>query len=185
MSKRTVVGILLVLIIFLIFGVTFFLVDFNLVVRNNDPKLSFRTNIYDEGNTREYIGLGYKIIRYNIGSDNSINKFGTWFLIYDQNLNVKEDDANMSNPNGTYDIVGEIISMEEKELSLNIKSNSNESRYDEAIVKINSNTIITKSQKQIYRKDLKVGNKVRVNFTGIVTKSIPPQAIASTIVVEE
>lgn len=184
MSKRTVIRIISILIVIVIFGVTFFLVDFNLVVRNNEPRLSVATNVYDNGVTKEYVGLGYKIIRYNIKTENSVNKFGTWFLMYDPDLYVKEEESIKLNKNDTYDIIGEIISFDEEELSLYIESDSSESNYDEAKVKVTSNTIITKSNKEIYIKDLKVGNKVKIKITGIVTKSIPPQAIALNIIVE-
>lgn len=183
MSKRTVIGIISILMVIAIFGVTFFLVDFNLVLRNNEPILSINTNVYDNGTTKEYVGLGYKIIRYNIKTENLVNKFGTWLLMYDYNFCIKEENIE-SNKNDTYDIIGEIISFDEKELSLYVKSNSSESNYNEAIVRVSSNTIIKKNNKEIYIKDLKAGNKVKIKFTGIVTYSIPPQAIASRIIVE-
>ena len=121
MSKRTVIGIILVLIVLLIFSVTFFLVDFNLVVRNNEPKLCINIKVYNDGATKEYVGLGYKIIRYNTESENLVNKFGTWFLAYDETLNVKDDNKGMTNPSGTYDIVGEITSFDEKDQNLQEK----------------------------------------------------------------
>lgn len=86
MSRKTIITILVIIIVLLILGVTAFLVDFNLVVRNNEPKLSININTYDNGNSKEYIGLGYKIIRYNISSNKELVKFGFWDLYYDSSL---------------------------------------------------------------------------------------------------
>ena len=139
-------------------------------------------NTCDEGTTKEYLGLGYKIIRYNIQSDSSVNKFGTWFMMYDPDFVIKSDFS--SNDYITYDIIGEIVTFDEKELFIEVVSNSSNSNYERAIVKLDSNTIIKKDNKEINIKNFKVGDNVKVVFNGMVTRSIPPQAVALTMIVQ-
>lgn len=47
------------------------------------PFLAIRTKAYDDGGTKEYYGLGYKVIKYNqkIGRRDTV--LGTWSLKYD------------------------------------------------------------------------------------------------------
>ena len=182
MSKRSVIMLFTVIIVLAIFGVTFFLVDFNLVVRNQEPKLCINTNTDTEFNTKEYIGLGYKIIRYNIGSENAENKFGTWLLAYDSSLNKKEEKESNVNYSSKYDIIGEITAYNQKELIINVKSNSQASKYEEAEVKINSNTFITKDSKEYYKNNIKVGDMVRIKFMQVdLVNGSKVEAIASSI----
>ena len=186
MSKRSVIMLFTIIIILAIFGVTFFLVDFNLVVRNQEPKLCINLNSNNEYNTKEYIGLGYKIIRYNIGSKNAINKFGTWFLTYDNSLNKKEKKESNVNYSSTYDVIGEVTAYNQKDLILNVKSDSESSKYEEAEVKISSSTFITKNSKEYYKNNIKVGDKVRIKFMQIDSvNDSKVEAIASNIEVME
>ena len=43
------------------------------------PFLAIRTKVYDDGGTKEYYGLGYKVIKYNqeIGRRDTV--LGSWF----------------------------------------------------------------------------------------------------------
>ena len=47
------------------------------------PFLAIRTKVYDDGGTKEYYGLGYKVIKYNqkIGRRDTI--IGSWSIKYD------------------------------------------------------------------------------------------------------
>ncbi len=86
MEKKTVKKICVIIILLILLGVTFFLVDFNLVVRKNEPKMCININIYNNGITKEYLGIGYKIVRYNIGTINETYRIGFLDLLYDKNL---------------------------------------------------------------------------------------------------
>jgi beta-N-acetylhexosaminidase len=59
--------------------------------------------------------------------------------------------------------------------------------YDKASIKIDSNTVITKGLigKEIYTSKIKIGDKVEVKFTGLVAESYPVQAVAKSINVIE
>ena len=176
MSRKTIVIFLVIIIALIVLCVTAFLVDFNLVVRNNEPKLCINVNTYDNGVTKEYMGLGYKIIRYNIASNEEIAKFGFLDLSYDSSLNSKIEDIVSK-----HYMIGFITEFDKSNMQFMIKSNSDMSSYDEALVKISSSTLVTKDSKQYMKNDLKVGNEVKIEFSGIATRSIPPQITASRI----
>jgi hypothetical protein len=51
--------------IFLICPVLFFTVDLSLAKLNKPPLFAITTAMYKDGGTKEYKGLGYKVIDYN------------------------------------------------------------------------------------------------------------------------
>lgn len=186
MSKRTTIYLAVILLVIAIFGFTFFLVDFNLAVRGDLPKLSLKAVEYNDGNSLCYVGIGYKIIIYNIDLEERQIKCGTYFLTHDPDLEVAknslEDDENAKN--NKY-IIGEITEIYKNGgLQILVKSTSKDSLYNEALVNVLSSTVITKEKSNIYKNDLKVGDKVKISIDGIATKSIPPQVSALEIEVE-
>ncbi len=186
MTKRTTIYLLVVILVIAVFGITFFLVDFNLSVRGNVPRLSVKTSEYNDGNTVMYTGLGYKIVKYNIGSSEEKVKCGTWLLMHDPNLDIEQNNQNEnSNESLKNYMIGEITKIYDENgnegFKILVKSNTELSAYNETLVNISSNTIITKEKNIIYKKDLKIGDKVEIKFSGIATKSIPPQITALKI----
>ena len=186
MTKRTTIYLLVVILVIAVFGITFFLVDFNLSVRGNVPRLSVKTSEYNDGNTVMYTGLGYKIVKYNIGSSEEKVKCGTWLLMHDPNLDIEQNNQNEnSNESLKNYMIGEITKIYDENgnegFKILVKSNTELSAYNETLVNISSNTIITKEKNTIYKKDLKIGDKVEIKFSGIATRSIPPQITALNI----
>ena len=55
----------LILGVFLIVWAIFFITDFVLAQNNKAPVFGVRTSILKDGGTKEYYGLGYKVIKYN------------------------------------------------------------------------------------------------------------------------
>ncbi|CEG26238.1 hypothetical protein [Bacillus sp. B-jedd] len=53
----------LLLVIFTL--VLFFSVDYNLAKNNKPPVFAINTEIYKDGGTKEYQGIGYKVLDYN------------------------------------------------------------------------------------------------------------------------
>lgn len=187
MSKRTTIYLAVILLVIVIFGFTFFLVDFNLAVRGDLPKLSVKAVEYNDGNSLCYVGIGYKIIIYNTHLEERQIKCGTYFLTYDPDLdsgNTKDIDVAQGE---NKIVIGKIeeISNDSGNFQILVKSTSEKSVYNETLVNISSNTIITNGTKTIYKSDLKVGENVSISFSGIATRSIPPQIIALKINVED
>ena len=66
--KKAIKVILIILIILIILGTTFFLVDYARVQNKQKPIfcISNPAGTYKDGGTKEYYGLGYKIIDFNM-----------------------------------------------------------------------------------------------------------------------
>ena len=57
--------------------------DILLVTKANvGPFLAIRTKVYDDGGTKEYYGLGYKVIKYNQIQGRRDTVIGSWALKY-------------------------------------------------------------------------------------------------------
>lgn len=97
MKGKNAVRKLLIIILLLtaIIWALFFITDYNRAQNNKRPIFAIETSFYSDGGTREYIGLGYKVIAYAVideGITDEIKcKIGTWFLSYDENFTRKEE----------------------------------------------------------------------------------------------
>lgn len=63
MKKSKVI--LIILIILLALGTIFFTIDYGRTINNKNPLFCIRIATYLDGGTTEYLGLGYKVIRFN------------------------------------------------------------------------------------------------------------------------
>ena len=70
------------IIIFTVFLTT----DIIMLNNNNKPIFSIEILMYTDGGTKEYLGLGYKIIDYKKLGGYDGYKIGTWFMSYDNSL---------------------------------------------------------------------------------------------------
>lgn len=55
----------MILIIAVIIWLSFFLIDYNCAKNNKTPIFCIKFDSYWDGGTKEYLGLGYKIIKYH------------------------------------------------------------------------------------------------------------------------
>ena len=74
------------------------------------PFLAIRTKVYNDGGTKEYYGLGYKVIKYNqvVGRRDTV--IGSWSLTYNTNPNtytIRELAYSIINDNNNH--LGEFI----------------------------------------------------------------------------
>ena len=82
-NKKEIIFLFVILFIVLIFLIT----DIIMVHIEKEPIFSVSYGQYLDGGTKEYYGLGYKIIDYEILDGYDGYKVGTWFMHYDKNLN--------------------------------------------------------------------------------------------------
>lgn len=76
---------LVILSVVILLGFSFFCIDSSRVKNDSPPLFVIKTVIYRDGGTTEYLGLGYKVIKYNvIGENGKIvkddYKIGSYFL---------------------------------------------------------------------------------------------------------
>ena len=77
---------IIILTILIVLIATFLTIDYLRLKNGNKPIFSISFGQYLDGGTKEYYGLFYKIIDYNILDGYDGIKVGTWFLRYDNSL---------------------------------------------------------------------------------------------------
>ncbi len=90
--KKTVRAILIILLIIIVLGIIFFTIDYVRIKQNKMPVFCINPITYRDGGTKEFYGLGYKVIAFNkmLAFDTQISemnyykdiKIGTWFMKY-------------------------------------------------------------------------------------------------------
>ncbi len=98
---KLVVAIILALVII---GGGMFLIDCSRVNSGKEPICCKSIKVYEDGGTIEYLGIGYKIIDFNMLNGYDETKIGSWFMsyndfekefsIYDNNSDGENNDAN-------------------------------------------------------------------------------------------
>ena len=76
-----IVGIILGIIIAL--GIIFFAIDYNRAKNNEQPMFCVQIDEANDGGTKIYLGLGYKVIDFNTLSGFDDVKIGTWLMNYE------------------------------------------------------------------------------------------------------
>ena len=89
------------------------------------PFLAIRTKVYDDGGTKEYYGLGYKVIKYNqkVGRRDTVR--GSWGIKYNTNpetFTIRELAYSIINDNNNH--IGEFIRLTGTISSKNNKNNT-------------------------------------------------------------
>ena len=91
--------------------------------RGVGPFLAIRTKVYDDGGTKEYYGLGYKVIKYNQKVGRRDTVIGSWTIKYNTNpetYTIRELAYSIINDNNNH--VGEFIRLTG---TISSKSNKN------------------------------------------------------------
>ncbi|MFG6319303.1 MAG: hypothetical protein K1W33_05530 [Clostridia bacterium] len=82
MRKKKIMIFISASILFIIMIITFISIDLYQLQNEKEPIFSINTISYRDGGSKEYMGLGYKIIKYHNDMKNYF-KIGTWFLKYE------------------------------------------------------------------------------------------------------
>ena len=69
--------------IVVILGIIFFLVDYNRVKKQEKPIFCILNDEANDGGTKIYLGLGYKVIDFHTLAGFDDIKIGTWYMDYD------------------------------------------------------------------------------------------------------
>ena len=89
------------------------------------PFLAIRTKVYNDGGTKEYYGLGYKVIKYNQKVGRRDTVIGSWGIKYNTNpetFTIRELAYSIINDNNNH--VGEFIRLTGTISSKNNKNNT-------------------------------------------------------------
>lgn len=89
-SLRNII-IAIIIAILILFTIT--MIDINRVKHNKKPILTIKTVAYKDGGTKEYYGIGYKVIKYHQIQGRRDTEFGSWKLKYNTDaITVKDVD---------------------------------------------------------------------------------------------
>lgn len=76
-----IIGVILATIVVL--GIIFFTVDYSRVQKQEKPIFCILKDEANDGGTKIYLGLGYKVIDFHTLAEFDDIKVGTWFIDYD------------------------------------------------------------------------------------------------------
>ncbi len=100
--KKIIRMILIVILIIIILGVIFFIVDYNKVKNNEKPMFCILEQEVNDGGTKIYLGLGYKVIDFNTLSGFNKMKIGSYFMNYENFTDeIEEYNNNLNTENNT------------------------------------------------------------------------------------
>ncbi len=124
----------IIMVIIIVFGFLV-LLDATLVkTANIGPFLAIRTKVYNDGGTKEYYGLGYKVIKYNQEVGRKDTVIGTWSLKYNTtplNFTLETLAYSIQNNNNTYKdsfirVSGTINKIDTKNKTITLQFTDNE-----------------------------------------------------------
>ena len=89
--KKILKMIIMFCLIIILIGVIFFVIDFNKIIKNEKPIFCIPYKEANDGGTIIYLGLGYKVIDYNIKGYDEI-EIGNLFIKYDDSKLIDVQD---------------------------------------------------------------------------------------------
>lgn len=99
MKKKIGITIVLIIMGILLLGMLFFAVDSYRIKNNRPPIFAVQYNVFKDGGTTMYLGLGYKIIDYNIIDGNDKAYIGSYFMKYEdyakENLKINNNEKDI------------------------------------------------------------------------------------------
>ena len=81
--KKGIKIFLIILGVIIILGLIFFAVDYSRVQKQEKPIFCINYSTLRDGGTKTYIGLGYKVIDFNMLNGYNEMKIGSWFMQYE------------------------------------------------------------------------------------------------------
>ena len=155
MKKVLKIGII-VLVVIIGCGIIFGSIDKKRAIDNKRPIFAVRTAIYKDGGSKEYMGLGYKVIVFNTLCGYKEVKFGSWKMNIND-FNQETTDYCLKNE---HKLDGEINSLDtvKSNVVLELKSGTLKKTKATFILKNNSNVNIT------YGNEYKIEKKTDDNW---------------------
>lgn len=172
MKKRLKVLCIICGIIFIL-AMAFFVVDYNQVKKQNMPIFCIKKTTGTNGETDEYIGLGYKVIHFNTSAGFDKIKIGTWFMNYNdfkEEMQLYEINNAITFPAkiqkiSQYNGINTILVKGFEENTINYRG--------EVYFSIQNTTRLIWKDSEITVSDLDIGDTVLITFNGSVLETAP------------
>ena len=157
----------IIMIVILVIGILV-TTDILLVTKRGvGPFLAIRTKVYNDGGTKEYYGLGYKVIKYNQKVGRRDTVIGSWSIKYNTNpetYTIRELAYSIINDNNNH--VGEFIRLTGTISSKSNKNNTITLKFTDDIEGKYDLTV----KAEILSKNIKELNKnAPISLIGIIT----------------
>lgn len=183
--KKKLKILFIVLGIIAVLGVIFFVIDYNRVKEQEKPIFCINTTTYKDGGTKEYLGLGYKVIDFHTLAGYDDIKIGTCFMQYndfDEEMRRYETKFEEELQKNDYNIRDDIFNARIKEIRKyngittvlveGIES-SDINHRGEFNFSINDDTEVLWKETKIELSSLKEGQYVSITSIGDVLEKYP------------
>lgn len=98
-----ITGVMIMLTILLL-GVITYSIDARKVAKGETPQFCFKVDDVNDGGTRIYTGLGYKVIDYHKTNGYDAMKIGSWFLKYEEHLGERYQEHDLNAKYGKIEV---------------------------------------------------------------------------------
>ena len=205
--KKELKILFIVLGIIVVLGAIFFVIDYDRAKKQEKPIFCINIATYRDGGTKEYLGLGYKVIDFHTLEGFDDIKIGTWFMDYNdfnEEMKVYEEKFEKELRKNDYNIGNDVFKATIKEIreyngitTILIKGlESNDINYrGEFEFSVDNDTKLlwiepysTKSSyTEIELSNLKEGQNVSITSIGEVLESYPAKLtkVTEVVVLEE
>lgn len=149
---------LIILGILILLALIFFAIDYSRVQKQEKPLFCIKVETYRDGGTKEYYGLGYKIIDFNMLDGYDEIKIGTWFMKY---TDFKREYETSENNNIVANIRAVVVKV-----------------YDNSLVVMrieNTNELISVGFTEEGNIGFAQGQEILIYFDGMIMESYPAQ----------
>ena len=179
MNKKLKIFLIVLGIIFIL-GIVFFTIDYNRVQKQEKPIFCLNVTTYRDGGTKEYYGLGYKVIDFHTLEGFDDIKIGTWFMKYkdfEAEMKLYEDKFNKQFNNNDDEFYAKIKKIREYNGVITILIEgleSNDINYrGEFEFSIDNDTKLLWKETKVEVSDLKEGHNVLVTSAGEILEIYP------------
>ena len=160
----------LILVILIILGIIFFIIDYSRVKNNETPLFCILKDEANDGGTKIYLGLGYKVIDFHTLAGYDDIKIGSWFMDYndfEEEMKKFEDRFDKEMKNSEYSFCGTITQVEENLFF--VEPDENEE------IKKSADLIMVEKLKIDTNVKYEIGERVKITYDGNVMTTYPAQ----------
>ena len=160
----------LILVILIILGIIFFIIDYSRVKNNETPLFCILKDEANDGGTKIYLGLGYKVIDFHTLAEYDDIKIGSWFMDYndfEEEMKEYEERFEKEMKNSEYSFCGTITQVEENLFF--VEPDENEE------IKKSADLIMVEKLKIDTNVKYEIGERVKITYDGNVMTTYPAQ----------
>ena len=152
----------LILVILIILGIIFFIIDYSRVQNNETPLFCILKDEANDGGTKIYLGLGYKVIDFHTLAGYDDIKIGSWFMDYnDFEHEIKEyEEKNELKTSNNFEIIFYDRQPIESYKTYTVLGKDETDKYDYTIYGYNGKVNIKINEEEYSLREALIDNKI-------------------------